>query len=66
MIRLLRSATFHTNEWFLLMRKALMGQEYPYTQLGKPHQVTFDYAERMLSSRLVAQGGEANEPLPTV
>lgn len=36
----------------LLISQALIGAEYPHTQLGKPTKETYDYAAEMLKGRI--------------
>ena len=35
----------------------------PYTQFGKPHKATYDFADKMLRQHLESLGGDPDQPL---
>ena len=43
--------------------KDITGLELPYTQFGKPHTTTYDFAETMLRRHVKELGGDAQGDL---
>jgi ribonucleotide monophosphatase NagD (HAD superfamily) len=41
----------------------MTGLELPFTQFGKPHKTTYDFAETMLRRHLKQMGGDAESEL---
>ncbi|KAG8996904.1 hypothetical protein FRB94_011004 [Tulasnella sp. JGI-2019a] len=49
---------------FQAVLKEVTGKGYPYTQYGKPHKATYDFARDVLKSRIAEVSGIVTDPMP--